>query len=297
MSANAPVREADKAGSWYAAGRAALANEVDDCVRRAAAQYGPAMRSVTGVPVAAMVPHAGLFFSGAVAAAAFALLRERLGEIDVFVVFGACHRMRLREPGIWPGGAWRTPLGDIEIDSELARAFIDGGVGTANAEAHRDDNAIELQTPFIKRLFPEARMVPVAMGFFPDSWRLGERAAGIAARRGGKIVAVASTDLTHYGASFGVMPAGTGQPALDWTRANDARFLDAMLKLDMENIVPIAEQDRSACGAGAAAAAAGWAKASGCASGQLLARSDSYEVLPRGKAEHIVGYAALAYSA
>jgi AmmeMemoRadiSam system protein B len=296
MSANRNgLRQADKAGSWYPADGAALAGEVDECVRRAKAQYGSAMRGAAGAPVAVAVPHAGLFFSGAVAAAAFELVRERLGTIDTFVVFGACHRARLREPGIWAGGAWRTPLGDIEIDAELAEAFIAGGLGAANTEAHRDDNAIELQTPFIKRLFPDAKMVPVAMGFFPDSWRLGERAATIAARRDQKIVAVASTDLTHYGASFGIMPAGTGQSALDWVRANDDRFIDAMVNMDVENIVPVAERDHSACGAGAAAAAAGWAKANGCTSGQLLARTDSYEVMPQGRAEHVVGYAAIAY--
>lgn len=290
------IRHPDKAGSWYPEDAAELAAAVDECVRKARAQYAPAMAAVTGVPVALMVPHAGLFFSGAVAAAAFDLLRERIGRVDTFVVFGACHRMRLRAPAIWPEGAWRTPLGDIEIDADLARAFLDAGLGVVDTEAHEEDNAIELQTPFIKRLFPEAKMLPVAMDSFPGAWRTGADAAAEGKSADKVIVALASTDLTHYGASFGVMPAGTGQPALDWTRANDLRFLDAVLKLDAENIVPVAKRDHSACGAGAAAALAGWAKAKGCRSGSLLAHTNSYEVLPQGTAEHLVGYAAVAYA-
>lgn len=290
------VRNPDMAGSWYAGDAAALAAEVDECVRRARTEYGQVMKRVAGNPAAIMVPHAGLFFSGAVAAAGFELVRERLGRVDTFVIFGACHRARLREPALWPDGAWRTPLGDIEVDADLAEALIAGGFGAANPGVHHGDNAIELQTPFIKRLFPAAKIVPVSMGFFPDSWKLGALAADIAAGRDGSVVAVASCDLTHYGASFGVTPAGTGQAALDWTRANDAPFIDAMTDMRLDDIVPTAERDGSACGAGAAAAAAGWAKARGCVSGELLAWTDSYEVMPRGEAEHLVGYAAIAYS-
>lgn len=290
------VRNADKAGSWYAADPKALAAEVDECVRCARAEYGAAMDRAEGEPAAILVPHAGLFFSGAVAAAGFELVRERLGSVDTFVVFGACHRARLREPAIWPEGSWRTPLGDIEIDAGLAGALVAGGFGSANPDVHHGDNAIELQAPFIKRLFPGAKMVPAAMGFFRDSWKLGALAAAIAAKRGGTVVAVASCDLTHYGASFGVMPAGTGRAALEWTRANDARLIDAMVNMDLDDIVPTAERDGSACGAGAAAASAGWGKVRGCDSGTLLAYTNSYEVMPQGEAEHLVGYAAISYS-
>jgi AmmeMemoRadiSam system protein B len=135
------------------------------------------------------------------------------------------------------------------------------------------------------------------MSFIPDSARSGEIASRVAGECGnGKtIVAVASTDLTHYGASVGLMPAGVGGTAVEWTRENDGRFLDALVGLDAEGIVPIAKRDQSACGAGAAAAAAGWARERGCRKGRLLAATNSHEVAPRGVAEHIVGYASVAY--
>lgn len=291
------VRHADKAGSWYQSAPAALAAEIDECLDKSEREFGTPVSEAGGTPVAAAVPHAGLFFSGAVAATAFRLIRDACGGVDTFVVFGACHRALLREPAIWAEGAWETPLGNIEIDGELAAAFIAAGVGRADETPHRGDNAIELQTPFIKRLFPDARMVPVAVSSRPDSWKRGVVAARAARGSGRRVIALASTDLTHYGSSFGITPAGVGEPALKWLRDNDGRFLDALTRMDAERIVPVAERDGSACGAGAAAAAAGWAKELGCTQGRVLAYTNSHEVMPEGVAEHMVGYAAVSFEA
>lgn len=286
-------RAASKAGSWYSGETGVLRAEVAECIRQAEEKYAPALAGNHGDPVAVVVPHAGLYFSGALAGLGFELVRRRREKVDAFIVFGACHRERLLRPAVWIGDAWESPLGAVEVDNVLARELVAAGVGESNARPHVDDNAIELQIPFIKALFPDAKIVPIAMGFFPDAYRYGEIAAAVAGKK--NVVAVASTDLTHYGASFGVVPAGHGETALAWTRANDRRFIETLLDLDLEAIVPLAEKEHSACGAGAAAAAAGWAKALGCAKGRLLAQTNSYDVLPRGNADHIVGYATVAF--
>lgn len=295
------VRHADKAGSWYKGKPAELQRELGECLRQAEEKFGPLPSAGQGGerPVGAVVPHAGLVFSGSVAATAYKRILDAAGRVDTFLVFGACHRARLSRPAVWAGGAWETPLGPVEIDSELAELLVSEGIGEENESAHLGDNAIELQTPFIKAMFPEARMTPVAMGFFPDAWRTGERAAEAIAASGSFkdkiVVALASTDLTHYGASFGVMPAGTGRPALEWARRNDARFLDSLVELRVADIVPVANRDQSACGAGAGAAVAGWAKAKGCRGGRLLAYATSYDIFPEGEAEHFVGYGSVIY--
>lgn len=289
------LRRADKAGSWYQANPKALAAEIEECLENSRRQFGVPVPKDGKKPVAAVVPHAGLFFSGPVAASAFLLIKEACCEVNTFVVFGACHRALLREPAIWAEGAWETPLGAIEIDAELARAFIAAGVGRVDEAPHHGDNAIELLTPFIKYLFPQAKMVPIAVSPRPDSWSRGEAAARAAAGVGRAIVALASTDLTHYGSSFGVMPAGVGEPALAWLQDNDMRFLDALTKMELERIITVAERDGSACGGGAAAAAAAWARESGCTGGRVLAYTNSYEVMPQGVAEHMVGYGAVAF--
>ncbi len=121
------VRKPDKAGTWYAAEPGALREEVEDCRARGAELYGKAEVLPGAKPAAAVVPHAGLFFSGPVAAVAFELLREAWERVDTFVVFGACHRMRLREPGIWAEGGWRTPLGDIAESSWNSPSILRSG--------------------------------------------------------------------------------------------------------------------------------------------------------------------------
>ena len=289
------IRRAGKAGGWYRRDAKGLAEEVGECLELAERDYGRFAPEPGKIPTAAVVPHAGLAFSGAIAATAFRLIRDAHKRVDTFIVFGACHRARLSRPAIWARGEWETPLGEIKIDAGLADRLIEAGVGGDDEAPHVGDNAIELQTPFIKRLFPEAKMVPIAMSFFEDSWRFGEIASRVASEAGGTIVAIASTDLTHYGASFGVIPAGVGESALAWSRQNDARFLDALERLDLEAIVPVAERDASACGAGAAAAVAGWAKARGCGRGRLLAYATSHDIAPQDEADHFVGYAALTY--
>lgn len=299
------LRPPDKAGAWYESAPAALREELNACIAQAETLYGTPKILPTQTPVAAVVPHAGLFFSGAVAATAYTLLRAAHKKIDTFVLFGACHRTHLRAPALWPKGAWQTPLGNIEIDEDLAAQFLKNELAQDNPAAHTGDNALELQTPFIKHLFPEARIVPIAMSFFPASAQIGEQTSRIARENGREnkngddktIVAIASTDLTHYGASFNLTPAGTGDSALKWLQENDTRFLATLTTLDLPNIVPTATHDQSACGAGAAAAAAGWAHDRGGKQGRILARTNSHEVAPRGKAEHIVGYAAVSFEA
>ncbi len=289
------IRRASKADSWYPGKAEDLRQEIDACLEKGRRQFGENYADLGGLPAAVVVPHAGLFFSGSLAAVAFDYVRRSCPKVDRFVVFGACHRMRLRHPAIWSRGAWETPLGEIAIDEDLAAAFCGEGVGEANPAPHLDDNAIELQTPFIKGWFPEAKMVPVAMGFFDNAWEIGGLAAQIAGRFSGVTVAVASTDLTHYGKVFGVFPVGAGPAAVEWTHRNDNRFLQALLNMKQDDIVTVAEQDSSACGAGAAAAAAGWAGERGIRKGRMLGYTTSYEQMPQGVAEHLVGYGAVAF--
>ncbi|MCD8352353.1 MAG: AmmeMemoRadiSam system protein B [Planctomycetaceae bacterium] len=288
-------RAAEKAGAWYERDGEGLRLQVEECLADARDRYGHAVTEARGHPVGIVVPHAGLVFSGAVAAAAFELVRQRVDRVDTFVIFGACHRAHLSVPAIWATGRWDTPLGSVEVDEALAQAFIQAGLGREDYAVHQGDNAIELQMPFIKAMFPTAKIVPIAMGFFPDAGEMGKLATDVAKKHHGATVAVASTDLTHYGASFGITPAGTGEPALRWLAENDRRFIDAAIAMDARRVVEVAEQDHSACGAGAVAAVIGWAEACGASSGRLLAYTNSHDVMPQGEASHMVGYGAIAY--
>lgn len=289
------THRADKAGSWYPASAAELEAEIGNSLSLARTLYGPAEPTPGTMPLGIVVPHAGLAYSGRVAGAAFQLVRDAIAAVDAFVVFGACHRAWLTRPAVWPDGEWETPLGPVRVDADLAGRLIEAGVGEANPGVHIGDNAIELAVPFIKSMFPEAGIVPVAVSATADAASAGEKAFAALSGSGKTLVAVASTDLTHYGAAFDLMPVGSGPKAVKWTRENDRPFLEALTGLELDRIVSVAKRDSSACGAGAAAAAAAWAKAGGATSGRVLVHTNSYEIMPRGPADHMVGYAALVF--
>ncbi len=284
------IRRAEKAGAWYNAQPDALQKELEG--------YLAAVDTSAATPLlAGVVPHAGLAFSGPTAARVYAWIRAAQPDVDTFLVFGAVHTMHLSRPAVWAAGAWETPLGPIEVDEDLATKLVKAGVGNEEDRPHQGDNAIELQTPFLRHCFPQAKIVPVAMPPAPLAVDAGVAAREVIARADAKVVALGSTDLTHYGSPFGLTPAGAGQKALDWGKENDRRLLERMEAMEAEAIVPTAERDRSACGAGAVAATVAYARVGGCARGIVLEHITSHDVMPDGEASHFVGYGAVVFPA
>jgi len=246
---------------------------------------------------AGLVPHAGWVYSGGVAAKTFAALAES-GKSTTIVLFGAVHSWGVERPSIYARGAWHTPLGSLPVDESLAAEIVRQGRGQVvdDPRAHSEEHSIEVQLPFIKYLFPEARIVPLAVPPLDEAPRVGEIVAGaIGLRRQPEVFLVGSSDLTHYGPRYGFAPRGTGPAALAWAKENDARLLDEVVHLRAEEIVRRAIRDRSACGAGAIAATVAAARALGAKQGIVLEQTTSYDVRPEGMPSDFVGYASVVF--
>ena len=120
----------------------------------------------------------------------------------------------------------KTPLGNIladeELGAELKTAMAGSQVYGLTPDRFPDDNTLELQFPFIRYLFPNAKIL--AVGIAPPLAEMaGEAAVTVAEKLRRKIRVVGSTDMTHYGPRFGMTPTGEGRQALDWVaRENDA---------------------------------------------------------------------------
>ncbi|MBN1256157.1 MAG: AmmeMemoRadiSam system protein B [Planctomycetes bacterium] len=278
------IREAEKAGSWYPADAEILERHLQDCLEL------PIMPE--GTAVAAIVPHAGLAYSGPVAGKAYAALVSVKPE--TVLIFGAVHTMAIKEPAVWAEGEWATPMGNIQVDETLAEHLCHAEICTANNEPHYHDNAIELQMPFIRYCFPRAKIVPIAIPPQPGIEAVGAEIWKVVKHYGKRVVAIGSSDLTHYGASFGFTPAGVGMNALAWAKANDRKLIDLMLAGEAQKIIPAAYTDRSACGSGAIAVTVAYANAAG-AKGELLEQTTSYDILPDGLPQHFVGYASVVF--
>src|SRR5436309_3142634 len=186
-----PIRKSAVAGTWYPGDRASIAAEVEQYL--AAARVPPA----PGHLVALICPHAGLRYSGPVAAHAYGLLR---GESDLTAVLvGPSHRMAFDGVAVVAQGAFETPLGQAPVDEELAARLLSCDKRIADEpRPHRSEHSLEMQLPFLQHLVPGLRIVPVLMGSQSrEEADLLAHALGAALEGRGALL-IASSDLSHY---------------------------------------------------------------------------------------------------
>jgi len=194
-------------------------------------------------------------------------------------------------------GSWRTPIGGLEVDQELARAVLSESDGQVvdRPEAHQGEHSIEVQLPFIKALFPEARILPIAVPPSSVASQVGIAVARAAEHLGRAVVAIGSSDLTHYGPRYGFAPVGVGPRGLEWAKENDRHLLELVVQMEAEQVVPEAQRHHNACGSGAIAAAIAFSAALGATRGIVLQHITSHEVMPMGRPTDFVGYAAVVF--
>ena len=266
----ASTRAAAVAGSWYPGEPRRLAQEVERHLL-AAAPGPPAGRLV-----ALVSPHAGLRYSGPVAAWGYALLRA--APPATIVMVGPSHRVHFAGAAVWTEGGWETPLGAMAIDEPLAARLAAAGPGLeGDPRPHLAEHSLEMQLPFLKVVAPDARLVPVLMG--DQSRRAVDALAGALAATlaGADALLVASSDLSHY------HPAAEAN-ALDAQVAADVRAFDPeglMARLERE--------PEHACGGGPMVAVMKAARALGATRAGVLRYADSGDVA-EGDKSRVVGY-------
>ena len=204
------VRRAAVAGSWYPGDPDELAQVIDEMLA--------SVRPVDGEPVGLIVPHAGYVYSGQVAAAGFRQLEA--GEYDAAVVIASDHQAPLSNPiSVWAEGGFETPLGVVPVDRELAQALIETDPRiTFDPACHQNEHVIEIELPFLQRVCPDCRIVPVLMGAEDEETVRALADALLALLSGRRAVVIASSDLSHYpsyddalivdGATLGAIESG-----------------------------------------------------------------------------------------
>ena len=268
-----PVRRAAVAGSWYPAHPDALAREVD----RYLADAGDAP---PGNPIAIIAPHAGLMYSGPIAAHAYSLLRGR--DIDVAILVGPSHYVGFEGVAIYERGVFDTPFGPIPISERCADAIAMGSRQIQpHPTAHIREHSLEMQLPFLKRVLPNIEIVPLVMGYQrrETAYALGDAIA--AAVKGRKAVIVASTDLSHY------------QNAVTAAKL-DAKVTQQVSRFDADGLMSLLETfPEHACGGGPTVAVMRAAKLLGATDARVLKYGDSGDV--SGDKDAVVGYLAAAF--
>ncbi len=312
------VRPAAVAGMFYPALRGELRDLVDGLF--AAASRLPDVRADTAssrsLPTGILVPHAGLAYSGIVAAAGWSRLRSRrddahdtggarddvdgtgpVGPLTV-VLLGTNHRAGwLGGVAAWDVGAWSTPVGEVAVDDPLAAAIVNlGPPFLADRRAHGGEHSIEVQLPLLQAVDPSARIVPLAVsaGNGARAITAGARLGGLlAAHRatGARIVLVISTDMAHYPAA-GDCERATGvllPPILTVDPLGLARREEALRDAGIAGLAC------GMCGIDPAVLGLAAMQALGATRGGILATATSADA--GGPADRTVGYLAARFDA
>lgn len=273
------IRGSPIAGSWYPGEPREIVREVEDYLGRVEP------RSLPGHLVALVSPHAGLRYSGPVAAHGYALLRGRRGLTAVLV--GPSHFVAFRGVSVFPRGGFETPLGTAPIDEDLVTALIAAApVVTAQTAPHEDEHSLEMQLPFLQHLVADLRIVPVLMGSQTredvDSLALALETAVRASRA--SVLLVASSDLSHY------------HPAAVANR-KDALVVSDVERFDDAGLMARLEADHGhACGGGPMVAVMKAARGLGADRATVLRYADSGDAGERDKSR-VVGYLSAALTA
>jgi AmmeMemoRadiSam system protein B len=237
-----------------------------------------------------IIPHAGWYFSGKLSAKVFSSLKS-VRKVELVVVYGG-HLGTEDLPRIVVEGSWETPFGEIEVHTDFVNSLMKR-IETRKESPSSGDNTIEVQLAMVKHFFPEAKLLALRSPMSLNAKSLGEAVAEIAKREGIHILAIGSTDLTHYGPNYGFLKKGVGPSAVEWVKKeNDRGFIDRALKMDAEDLLKHALENDSACSAGAAVSALTTCKSLGAEKGVLLDYYTSYDILPD---ESFVGYAGILY--
>ncbi|MGD2178177.1 MAG: AmmeMemoRadiSam system protein B [Anaerolineae bacterium] len=276
------IRSAAVAGSWYPRDPDQLGDIID-------AMLG-AIEPVGGAPTGLLVPHAGYVYSGPVAAAGFRQLEQ--GVYQVAVIIASDHQVPLSDPiSVWAEGGFETPLGVVPVDQGIAQALVDADPRiTFDPAAHGGEHPIEIELPFLQRVCPDCRLVPVLMS--DDSEKtvgaLSEALLAVLPREGA--VVIASSDLSHY-PSYENAQVVDGATLSAIETGDSAQVRDAIGDLMSRGVPNLAT---CACGQGPILVTMRVAHGLQADTVSILHYANSGDA-PQGNRERVVGYGAVMF--
>ena len=225
--------------------------------------------------LAMIVPHAGYYYSGPVAAHAYKELAQD-GVFDTAVIVGPNHTGYGHPVSVWTEGSWSTPLGEVEVDKKLAKRLL-GDVAKSDETAHMHEHSIEVQLPWLQYLYGKVRIVPIAMlAQDIETARIVGKSIGQA---GSNLVVIASSDLTHYEPHSVAME-------------KDGSVIEAIIALDEEELYERCQRLRcTMCGYGPVAVALVASKEMKAKKASLLKYATSGDT--SGDFSRVVGYGSI----
>jgi AmmeMemoRadiSam system protein B len=240
-----------------------------------------------------VVPHAGYFFSGAIAAHCYQKLSYN-GFAKSFIILGPNHTGMGSRVAVMTEGKWNTPLGDVPINKTIAQKIYKDIIDE-DETPHYSEHSIEVQLPFLQFISESNYFdfVPICMKSqdYNTSKEVGEIIASAIKKSKEKIVIIASTDFTHAGFNYQNMPP-EGMRVDEYANKQDKLAIEKIMNMDPKGLInTVYENNITMCGYGAVAAMLVAIKILGGKKPELLKYGTSYEVHP---STSCVGYCSLA---
>jgi AmmeMemoRadiSam system protein B len=263
------IRNAVVAGQFYPASASELKAMIETIVDEKAEK-----EEVIGL----ISPHAGYIYSGPVAGAVISKIKLK----DTFIIMGPNHTGSGKPLSIMTEGKWKTPLGEVEIDSELGKKLLSSSDYLEEDKiAHLYEHSIEVQLPFLQYFKSDFKLVPIVLSFASGAIyeEIGREIAKAVKELGKKVVIIASSDMTHY------EPEESAQE-------KDNQAIEAILDLNEDELLRrVEELNISMCGYAPAVSLIVAAKELGATEAKLVKYQTSGDVT--GDYSSVVGYAGI----
>ncbi len=263
------LREPAVAGQFYPESPSQLKSMVESFIDKSAEK-----EDVVGL----LAPHAGYIYSGAVVGAVLSRVKFK----DTFIILGPNHTGNGKPFSVMTEGSWRTPLGEVQIDSELAKKLVSiSSYLKEDQRAHEFEHSIEVQLPFLQYFKPDVKFVPIilSLGNGDIYKQIGHDIVKALRDLKREAVIFASSDMSHY------EPQGIA-------KKKDHQAIEAMIDLNQDELLKrVEEQDISMCGYAPAVVMLTAAKELGATSTKLIKYQTSGDV--SGDYNAVVGYAGI----
>ncbi len=286
MAAGAEIRYPAHAGTFYPADPEELRRAIEWSFTH---PIGPGRLPSGGDEerrsIGYIVPHAGYMYSGPVAAHSYYRLAQERSPKTVIII-GPNHNGVGYPAAVYRGSAWRTPLGDVEVDMEVSKLLVEYSDYLAfDNLAHIYEHSLEVQVPFLQYIMKDAPFSIAAISVYAQRLVIARDIAGAIARiieeNGVDAVVIGSTDFNHY------------EPH-DVTVEKDMIAVNSIIERDEEKLFRVIEERNiTMCGPISAATLMILSKTIGGKKPLLLKHATSGDIT--GEKDWVVGYASIMF--
>ncbi len=263
------VRNPAVAGQFYPG----TAEQLRDTIKEMVSETAPKKEAI-GV----LIPHAGYIYSGPVVGDVISRIKLK----DTAIIIGPNHTGAGVPFSIMTEGTWKTPLGEVEIDSELAKKILaSSGHLREDSLAHQFEHSIEVQLPFLQYFKPDIKFVPIILSHAEgDTFKeTGRQIAGAIKELNRDALIIASSDMTHY-------------ESHESAKKKDGRAIEAILDLNEDELLDrVKELNITMCGYGPAVSLISAARELGAKGAELVRYQTSGDT--SGDYASVVGYAGI----